>query len=130
VVIKPGAVEHEEFRDLLCAADYIVNDAPQYLGSAIIRAALGYGVPVIAHSFGCTSDLAKGAYIPIPEEPDGVAKALKIALAIDPTEHRRMSEQAFKNHLARPWSAYAAGCSELYSRLVIRSQQPIDGAHD
>jgi glycosyltransferase involved in cell wall biosynthesis len=120
VVVKPGMIDHEEFRDLICASDYVVNDAPQYLGSAIIRAALGYGVPVIARRFGCTESLAEGACVPISDESGGVDDAIHVALAMEPDRHRRMCEHAIRNHQARPWSAYAAGCMRVYDEVISR----------
>ena len=122
VIVKPGMIEHDEFRDLICASDFVVNDAPQYLGSAIIRAAMGYGVPVVARRFGCTQDMANGACVDIPDGPEGIGQAIDAALALTQDQYQRMSYRAFENHRARPWSGYAAGCVSIYDQVICSAR--------
>ena len=122
VKFLPGMVSHEKFRDLICSSDFVVNDAFQYLGSAIIRVALGYGVPVIASSFGCTSDIAKGAYIPIEETKGGLDSALETALALPKSGYDQMVQNALERHKERPWSAYARGCLDVYQKTIGAGQ--------
>jgi len=117
-----GMVGHDEFRDLICASDFVINDAYRYLGSAIIRVALGYGVPVIARSFGCTADIARGAFIDVPEHPRGLDEALATALELSGAEHEEMSRQALERDRERPWSAYGRGCLDLYRRALHARQ--------
>lgn len=118
VLFKPGMVGHDEFRDMICASDFVINDAYRYLGSAIIRVAMGYGVPVIARSFGCTSDIARGAYIEIEETPHGLDRALELALTCSVDKQRAMRHEALERHRERPWSGYGKSCVEIYRRLI------------
>lgn len=131
VQVRPGMIDHDEFRDLICASDFVINDAYRYLGSAILRVALGYGVPVIARSFGCTADIARGAYVEVSEGPDGLDVALAAALALPADVHRAMCQQALERDRERPWSAYGARCAETYRRaLASRAGSDPAGTRD
>jgi glycosyltransferase involved in cell wall biosynthesis len=120
VIYNSDYVGHDEFRDLFCAADFVVNDAARYLGSAVIRAALGYGVPVITRSFGCTADLAADAYLEITDKADSLAQTIQRASGMSSSEWQLMSEAALLRHAERPWSAYAKGCISVYEQLISK----------
>ena len=118
VLFRPGMTDHEEFRDLICASDFVINDAYRYLGSAVIRVALGYGVPVIARPFGCTADIARGALVEVEDAPQGLDRALKRALEMPEPELLDLKREALARDQERPWSAYAGGCIDVYRRAM------------
>jgi hypothetical protein len=109
---------------MVCACDFVTNDAYRYLGSAIIRVALGYGVPVIARSFGCTANMAAGALIEIDKKRGELDRALEIALKLTVEGHAEMAREATKPDQERPWKACARGCVDVYKGAIAarRSQ--------
>ena len=96
----------QTMRDIFCAADFVVNDAECYLTSAVVRAAMGYGVPVIARPFGATVDMAKGAGLFI--EKCGIDEALEKALTMKEAEIDVMRREALARDRERTWQ----GCGE------------------
>jgi glycosyltransferase involved in cell wall biosynthesis len=80
-----GYVSNEDIRTLLSCADYVINTGTNYLTSAAERVAISYGIPVIAHDFGSTTDMCRSALVPLKA---GVG--LEAVLATLP---RRSSEQ-------------------------------------
>lgn len=118
ITLLTGLVEQDVYRDLMCAADFVVNDAHRYLGSAVIRVALGYGVPVIASPFGCTADLARDAFIPLEDQDRSLHDAIETALSLSPEAYRAMSDAARQRDAERPWSAYAHGCISVYEKII------------
>lgn len=121
ITLMTGLIEQDAYRDLICAADFVVNDAHRYLGSAVIRVALNYGVPVIASPFGCTEDLAKDAFIPLDDEPDALHRAIRTARALSPEQYQAMVAAALERNAERPWSAYARGCVNVYEKIIAAS---------
>lgn len=118
ITLLHGLVEQDTYRDLMCAADFVVNDAHRYLGSAVIRVALGYGKPVIASPFGCTADLARDAFIPLGEHDRALHDAIDTALRLTPEAYQAMSDAARRRDAERPWSAYANGCIGVYKKII------------
>lgn len=118
ITVIDGLIENGKLRDIICAADYIVNDAKQYLTSAVIRAAISYAIPVIAYPFGTAIDMAQGALIPIDDAKDGIAGALKVASSIDNTSYANMREYAAIRNQERTWDRMAQACVDLYVRVT------------
>lgn len=121
ITLIQGLVEQDDYRDLMCAANFVVNDAHRYLGSAVIRAAMGYGVPVIASPFGCTADLAREAFIPVADHDEALHEAIRAAVAMPAEAYQAMSKAARQRDAERPWSAYAQGCLDVYEKIIARS---------
>lgn len=101
-----GYVSNEDIRKLLSCADYVINTGSNYLTSAAERVAISYGIPVIAHDFGSTTDMCRGAFVPLKE---GICIDTLLA-----TLPRRSSEQyqmlrsaALKRDAERTWELAA-----------------------
>lgn len=58
-----GYSDNERIRALLSCADYVVHTGTDYLTSAVVRVAVSYNIPVVAHRFGSTKDMSQGALI-------------------------------------------------------------------
>lgn len=102
-----GYVSNDDIRTFLSCADYVINTGSNYLTSAAERVAISYGIPVVAHDFGSTTDMCRGALVP-----------LKAGIGIDTvlgTLPRRSSEQyqmlrsaALKRDAERTWELAAS----------------------
>ena len=102
-----GYVSNNDIRTLLSCADYVINTGSNYLTSAAERVAISYGIPVVSHDFGSTTDMCRGALVP-----------LKAGVGIDTvlaTLPRRSSEQyqmlrsaALKRDAERTWELAAS----------------------
>lgn len=118
VMVIDKLVPKEMLRDIFCAADFIVNDAQNYLTSAVVRTAMGYGVPVIAYPFGSTLDMAKDAAIFMEDGGrPGLEKAMRTALQIDDRSYQLMAQAALQRNSERGWAQMGAACVDLYRRL-------------
>ncbi len=113
-----GLVPTEKIRDIACAADFVINDAPRYLTSAVIRMAMSYGRPVIAYSYGSTLDMARGAAVFIDEGDNGLASAITKALRMDNSNYRQLAEAALQRNAERSWDQAGAGCVDTYNRIL------------
>jgi len=123
MIIFDGFQSPEKMRDIFCAADFVINDAQRYLTSAVVRAAMTYGVPVIARPFGSTLDMAKGAAIFI--ERDGLDEALREALRLENKRYESLRCEAIKRDAERRWERSGERISELFRNLIDRSDLSI-----
>lgn len=118
VMVIDKLVPKEMLRDIFCAADFIVNDAQNYLTSAVVRTAMSYGVPVIAYPFGSTLDMAKDAAIFIEDGGrPGLQKAMQKALQLDDRSYQLMAQAALQRNSERGWAQMGAACVDLYRQL-------------
>jgi len=101
ITLLDGFIQPEQMRDIYCAADFVVNDAEYYLTSAVVRAAMTYGVPIIVRPFGSAIDMAREAAIFIDES--GIDGALLIALQSDPEKCETLRKEASKRDKERTW---------------------------
>lgn len=91
----------EELRDVFCSADFVINDGEQYLTSAVVRTAMGYGVPVIAYPYGATLDMAKNAALFIGD--GGLDEIIYEALHIDQIRYEVLCQEALNRNAERSW---------------------------
>jgi glycosyltransferase involved in cell wall biosynthesis len=116
VTLLDGLLERETIRDVICAADFIVQDGAQYLTSAVVRTAISYSCPVIAYDFGCTSSMARGCLIPI--ESNLLSSMLR-AVEIDLAEVSEMQTQARLRNAERSWIVAGQNLSGFFRQLPI-----------
>jgi len=60
-----GFVEQQMFDEIVACADYVLSPSEKYLTSAVERASIGMGIPVIGNSFGSTRDMCQGCFIDV-----------------------------------------------------------------
>lgn len=117
-VVLDGYVQSSQLRDVICAADFVVNDGARYLTSAVIRSALSYGVPVIAYRYGAAIDMADGATVWIDEGSGGLEAAIANALSTTEEEWARLSRAAVARDAERNWDGAGVGCDGLYRTIL------------
>ena len=122
IYLYDGSQPNEHMRDIFCAADFVINDGREYLTSAIIRAAISYGVPVIAYPFGSALDTADGAAFYISSDSDGLRTALNKALRCDAATYTQMQANALKRNAERRWDAYGPSCTALYRTILSQKR--------
>jgi len=66
-------VKKDDVAELFSSVDYVLKPEQDYLNSGVIRLAISYHKPVIAHRFGATEDLAKNCLIELGD-PDWLTK--------------------------------------------------------
>jgi glycosyltransferase involved in cell wall biosynthesis len=107
----------DDYRDLICAADFVINDGERYLTSAVIRTALSYGVPVIAHPYGATLDMAQGAALFIGAE--GVEGALREAMNMDRDRYELLCGEAHKRNDERSWEESGRKLDDYFRHVAV-----------
>jgi glycosyltransferase involved in cell wall biosynthesis len=105
-----------DMRDVYCAADFVINDAEEYLTSGVVRSAMSYAIPVIARAYGSTADMARGAMVEIG--PEGLTAAMRRAEGMNPGERSALSAAALARDRERSWKAAGAALGKLYSELL------------
>ena len=115
VIMFDGMVPNETLRDILCAVDFVINDAKHYLTSAIVRAAISYGVPVVAYPFGSTIDMARGALIPIDDSSGGITQSLSQCFHMEPNTYEQMKEVTRARNKERTWEKCGEACAQVYA---------------
>ena len=117
VLVFDGFLSGDLVRDVYCASDFVLNDAAEYLTSAVVRTAMEYARPVIARETGCTRDMARGAAVWI-DRHGGLAEAIAQALALPSEQYARLSESAAARNRERQWDGTAGVLSDLYEGLI------------
>jgi len=120
VHIISKVIPNSLFRDIICASDFVINDAKEYLTSGILRTAMSYHVPVIAYPYGAAIDMVKGAAIYIDDSDDGINDAIKKALEIDNIMYREMVNQAIIRNNERQWEDTGVIITRLYNDIVLK----------
>ena len=115
-----GMLPSDLFHQILCASDFVINDAPRYLTSAIIRVAMSYGRPVIAYPFGSAPDMAEGAAIWLDDSPDTLVRAIQMARAMDVAAWQKMSDAALKHENELTWESAGRACIALYEQVCAK----------
>ncbi|MBN1866973.1 glycosyltransferase [Candidatus Sumerlaeota bacterium] len=108
----------DRIRDVFCAADFAVNHAKRYLTSAVVRAALSYGTPLISYPFGSTIDMARDAFVPIEDTENGLDDALRRALAMPPDGRAALVVAARQRNAERQWQNMGVDCVALYEKIL------------
>jgi glycosyltransferase involved in cell wall biosynthesis len=116
VRVLEGFRTQDEMRDLFCAADFLVQDARDYLTSAVIRSALSYGLPVVARNEGSTKDMAAGALVEIGET--GLEDAIERCLQLAPEELQSLRRQALARHKERTWQRSTNAIADLFFSMM------------
>lgn len=118
IQVLNGLLPDATLRDIFCASDFVINHAQRYLTSAVVRAAISYGVPVVTYPYGTSLDMARGAAIFIDEESGGLDRALQRALAVSPSEYEALAQAARERNVERTWEQAGMACADLYNRLI------------
>ena len=113
-----GVVPKSQFLEILCATDFVINDGPNYLTSAIIRTVVGYHRPVICYPYGSALDFADQCSIWIDDNKGGLHTAIQEASRMDEKTWQKLSEAASKNDLAFTWEQNGAACMALYEKVI------------
>lgn len=117
IVTYAGLLSNEMIRDIICASDFIVNDAQKYMTSAIIRTALSYHTPVIVNPYGAAEDMARGAAIFIQENDDPVDEAIQQALSLSNEEYTALVQSAVERNAERTWNGMGMNLTNLYESV-------------
>ena len=118
VQVFDGLLSNEQMRDLFCASDFVVNDAREYLTSAVIRAAMSYLVPVICFPYGAAVDMAQDAAVFIGGGESALEQALRRAITMTATQYDALRDAACERNKGRTWEIAGERCATLYDRLV------------
>jgi beta-1,4-mannosyltransferase len=117
-----GVVPKEKFLEFVCASDFVINDGPKYLTSAIIRAVVSYHRPVIAYPYGNALDYADRCAIWIDDEKGGLQAAMKEASEMDAAVWQKLSNAAAINEEKLTWEQNGKACAALYEQLLQEKQ--------
>lgn len=114
IVFKPQEVPDKEMQVYLNAADIVAFPFKQVLTSSSAILAMSFGRPVIVPRLGCLPELVRddAGLIYDPQEPDGLSKALRQAMASD---LEGMGSVAAQRTNANSWSDLARGTLQVYS---------------
>jgi hypothetical protein len=113
-----GFVPKTLFLEILSACDFVINDGPNYLTSAIIRTVVSYHKPVICYRYGSAIDYANGCAIWIDDQNGGLAAAIREASEINKETWRILSSQAVVNDGNFTWEQNGPACIELYRQVI------------
>ena len=117
VKVMEGFLADNRIRDIFCAADFIINDAQNYLTSGILRTAMSYHTPVICYRYGAAIDMVDGAAIWL-DNTGLLKKALRTAKNMSREAYQSMVAEAKKRNDERPWLR----SGEALNQLVATSQ--------
>lgn len=106
----------EELRDVFCSADFVINDGVRYLTSAVVRSAMGYGVPVIAYPYGATLDMAQNAALFIGD--GGLDEIFVEVLHMDQSRYELLCREALKRDAERSWEMTGVKLDRFLRRFV------------
>jgi hypothetical protein len=106
IKIYGGYSENERIRTLLACADYVIHTGNNYLTSSAVRVAISYGIPVIAEDFGATSDMCKGALIPIMKGVS-IGSTLSALPKRQSSKYKELQEMALLRDEERTWKVAA-----------------------
>ena len=108
---------NEKLRNIFCASDYVINDAHEYMTSAVVRTAISYHIPVIVRNYGASIKMAKEAVIFIEDKNDGLENAINYALNLANEKYDMLVKAAELRNEERPWSQYGKAFDDLFSNL-------------
>jgi len=117
IKIYDELLPNELLRNIFCASDFVINDAHNYMTSAVVRTAISYRVPVIVRKYGASIDMAMDAVIFIEDKNDGLENAIKYALNLDDIQYNMLVKAAELRNEERPWSEYGKAFDDLFSTL-------------
>ena len=120
IKIYDELLPNELLRNIFCASDYVVNDAQEYMTSAVVRTAISYHVPVIVRKYGASIDMAKDAVIFIEEKNYGLENAIKYALNLEDEKYQKLVTATGLRNDERSWEQYGKAFDELFSILHKR----------
>ncbi len=117
IIVIDELIPNDKLRDIFCASDFVINDAKEYMTSAVIRTSISYQIPVIARKYGASIDMAKNAVIYIEDTDDGLEKAIRNAFTMNDIDYNNLVEEAKLRNAERPWNQYGKAFDELFKRL-------------
>ena len=121
VLFYPGMLDNEMVRNILCAADFLINDGVNYLTSGVLRCAMSYGLPVITYHYGAAIDMTAGAAIEIRDDQGGLMDAVRSALQMSAERYADCVKQAGLRNSERSWRQCGEVC-DLYYRDILNPQ--------
>jgi glycosyltransferase involved in cell wall biosynthesis len=113
-----GMLDNDAIRNILSAADFLVNDADEYLTSAVLRCSMSYGVPAIAYRYGASIDMVAGAVIDIDRTPGGLDRSIATALQMEEAAWAWLHEQALQRDRERAWQQCGPECHRIYTAIL------------
>lgn len=113
-----GMLDNSTICNILSAADFLVNDADEYLTSGVLRCAMSYGVPVIAYRYGASIDMVKEAVIDIERGADGLDRSIANALRLDEAAWIALHQQAELRNRERSWQQCGKVCKGIYMDIL------------
>lgn len=117
IKIYDELLPNELLRNIFCASDYVINDAFDYMTSAVVRTAISYHVPVIVRGYGASIDMANDALIYIEDNDEGLEKAIRYALDLGNEEYNMLVKGAELRNEERQWEQYGKAFDDLFSTL-------------
>lgn len=95
-------IQKDDVAQLLSSVDYVIKPESEYLNSGVLRLAISYQKPVIAHSFGATRDLASNCLVDL-SETDWLSRIS----TRESNEYKDMVEAAKLRDQERDWNSAA-----------------------
>lgn len=111
-----GSVSDRTLRDLMCAADYVVENERR-LTSGMLRTAMSYSTPVVAHKYGSAPDMCAGAAVFV-EDAGSPESAIEQALGLEESEYEGMVAQANARNRGRSWKTAETRIASLFADLL------------
>lgn len=121
IKVIPGLLGKKLVATIFSASDYVINDARNYLTSAVVRTAMSYSVPVIAYSYGSTSDMARSAAIFLDDyksNTDALKEALTFSHNISKKTYQNLVYHAEMRSLERSWNKNGLKLKKLYKGII------------
>ncbi len=118
VRVFPGFGNNNLVRLCVAASDYFIHTGERYLTSATARVAMSYAKPMIAEEFGATTDMCKGALVPLRPNVDllEVIEGLPMPTS---AEYAHLAAQAARRDSERSWTGAARNLAAAISSLDV-----------
>jgi beta-1,4-mannosyltransferase len=101
------------------AADIVVQPFKKIMTSGSVILAMSFGKPVIAPAIGCMPDILdnEGNFLYEPSDPNGLLKAMQLALEADLIKMGKHNFQLAKQY---SWEGIAKGTAEIYRKCFTK----------
>lgn len=96
-----GLIDHDIYDEIIKLSDYIISPGEEYLTSAVERAAIGLGVPVIGYNSGSTMDMCQDCLLRIDKlNFNSLSEELP---SVESKTYEILQSKCFTRHNERCW---------------------------
>ncbi|MBI5325180.1 MAG: glycosyltransferase [Ignavibacteriae bacterium] len=117
IIIYDELIPNEKLRNIFSSSDFVINDAYEYMTSAVVRTAISYHVPVIVRNYGASIDMASDASILIEDGLNGLDNAITKSLSLSAEEYNFLVNGAVLRNVERQWNQYGKAFDDLITSL-------------